>query len=81
MENDLLIHIDQIHTTELGIERVKRNLGLPDVDVVAWCRDEIKQASEVVRRGKNWYVHTDDAVITVHASSLTIITAHRETQC
>jgi len=36
----LLKNLDKIHTTELGLERIKRNLGLTDVDVVVWCKDK-----------------------------------------
>ena len=77
MDTELFAYLDQIHTTELGIVRIRRNLGLPDVDVVAWCRDQIKAADDVVRRGKNWYVYAGGVVITVNASRFTIITAHR----
>ena len=31
----------------------------------------------IERNGKNWYVIIDDSVITVNASSYTIITAHK----
>jgi len=68
---------DKVHTTELGAVRIKRNLGLTDEDPVAWCKDRIKNADNIVRRGKNWCVYADDAVITVNASSFTIITAHK----
>jgi len=68
---------DKVHTTVLGAVRIKRNLGLPDEDPVAWCKDRIKNADNIVRRGKNWYVYVDDVVITVNASSFTIITAHK----
>ena len=77
VENELLANLDKLHTTELGVERVKRNLNLSDTDVVAWCKDKTKNSSNIVRRGKNWYVHTEDAVITVNAHSFTIITAHK----
>ena len=77
MKTDLLSHVDDIHTTALGAERIRKNLGLADVDVVAWCKDKIRGAEDIIRRGKNWYVYAGDAVITVNASSLTIITAHR----
>ena len=31
--NEMLIsNIDRIHTTEMGIGRIKRNLGLSDID-------------------------------------------------
>lgn len=79
MENILVNNIDRVHTTNMGIERIRRNLGLTDMDVVAWCKCKIINPGAVVeRQGKNWYVHIDGAVITVNASSYTIITCHRE---
>ena len=77
MSAELLVNLEKIHTTELGVERIRRNLGLPDVEVVAWCRDRIRDSDNIVRRGKNWYVTIDGVVITVNASSFTIITAHK----
>lgn len=78
MSIDLLNTLEQIHTTPLGIERIRRNLGLADqIDVVAWCKDKIREADHIVRQGKNWYVHIGHVSITVNASSLTIITAHK----
>ncbi len=75
----LLNHLDKLHTTELGVLRIKRNLSLDADDVVAWCKDKISSVHAVItRRGKNWYVSVDDFVITVNAHSYTIITAHRE---
>lgn len=76
--NDLLSSIDKIHTTELGIVRIKRNLSLETDDVVNWCKQQIRQAESIVRRGKNWYVSIDNAIITVNAYSFTIITAHKK---
>jgi hypothetical protein len=77
MNNDLLASLDKIHTTELGAERIKKNLDLADIDAVAWCKDRISSAVNIIRQGKNWYVHVDNVIITVNASSLTIITAHK----
>ena len=74
---DLSANLDKIHTTELGVERIRRNLDLADVDVVAWCKDKIRDADNIVRQGKNWYVHIGNAIITVNASGYTIITAHK----
>ena len=75
----LLSNIDSIHTTELGLMRIRRNLGLShEVDAVAYCKEIIKSADAIERRGKNWYAHIGDVIITVNASSLGIITAHRE---
>ena len=76
---ELLNHLDKLHTTELGVVRIKRNLSLDTDDVVAWCKDKINLAHAMItRRGKNWYVNVDDIVITVNAHSYTIITAHKE---
>lgn len=72
------IPVDRLHTTELGVERIRRNLGLGDVDVVEWCRNMILSDGAIItRKGKNWYVAKDDCIITVNAGSMTIITAHR----
>jgi len=77
MSIDLLTNLEKIHTTELGLERIRKNLGLMDVDPVAWCKDKIREASSIVKRGKNWYADTDSATITINATSFTIITAHK----
>lgn len=79
--NELLKNLDKLHTTELGVERIKRNLSL-DIgvnDVVDWCKIKIDSANAVItRNGKNWYVSIDDCIITVNAYSYTIITAHKK---
>jgi hypothetical protein len=75
--NSLLTNLDKIHTTELGIMRIKKNLELETENVVEWCRQKIQIASDISRKGKNYYIHVDDLVITVNAHSYTIITAHK----
>ena len=76
-ENELLENLEKLHTTELGIERIRRNLSLDVEDVVKWCREQVSSAqAEISRKGKNWYVRVDGCVITVNAYSYTIITAH-----
>ena len=77
MNNDLLANLDKLHTTELGILRIKRNLDLTTEDTVEWCRKQIENADEIIRKGKNWYVYVDNVKITVNAHSFTIITAHK----
>lgn len=55
-ENVLLENLDKIHTTPMGIERIRRNLalGIEVSDVVAWCRERIcDDHSEITRKGKN----------------------------
>lgn len=75
---DLIKNIDKLHTTELGIERIKRNLNLETDDVVQWCKSKILHKDTIIeRRGKNWYAKADGCMITVNAHSYTIITAHR----
>lgn len=76
--NDLISNIDKIHTTELGVVRIKRNLLLGTDDVVSWCKQQIQQADSIERKGKNWYASIDDSIITVNAYSYTIITAHKK---
>ena len=76
--NDLIKNIDRLHTTEMGAERIKRNLSIEVDDVVAWCRNRIIDAETAIeKKGKNWYAQTKDCVIKVNSHSYTIITAHR----
>jgi hypothetical protein len=79
MNNVLIENIEKIHATEMGAERIRKNLVLGDVDVVAWCKTKIQDKDAfITRQGKNWYVRIEGCVITVNASSYTIITAHKE---
>ncbi|MDR0984637.1 MAG: DUF3781 domain-containing protein [Ruminococcus sp.] len=74
------MNISKLHTTELGLERIRRNLGLETDDVMGWCREVVRNASDndVVRRGKNYYVYGENFVLTVNAYSYTVITAHKQ---
>ena len=78
MNNDLLRNLDKIHTTELGVQRIRKNLSLNSDDVVTWCKQQTKKANDITRKGKNWYVRVDNCILTINAHSLTIITAHKE---
>ncbi len=76
-EQELLQNIDKIHTTKLGVIRIKKNLSLETDHVVAWCKSRItSENTTITKQGKNWYVMTDNCVITINAHSFTIITAH-----
>ncbi|MBO5965667.1 MAG: DUF3781 domain-containing protein [Methanobrevibacter sp.] len=76
---ELLENLDKVHTTEMGVDRIKRNIEVDVDDIVAYCIDKIKQENAVIeRRGKNYYVSVEGIIITVNASSYTIITAHKE---
>ena len=73
----MLTRIDELHTTPMGAERIRRNLCLDD-EPVQWCKTAILNPdARITRQGKNYYVTSNGAVITVNAHSFTIITAHR----
>ncbi len=79
--NALLQNLKHLHTTPMGIDRIRRNLSLGQevTDVVVWCREKIQSPeAQITRQGKNWYVSIEGAVITVNAYSYTIITAHKQ---
>jgi len=78
MDNDLLKNLERIHTTEMGVTRIKRNLNLDSEDVVTWCRQKAEIADKIIRKGKNWYIFIDNIIITINAHSFTIITAHKD---
>jgi hypothetical protein len=76
--NDLIVNLDKIHTTPLGILRIKKNLSIETDDLIAWCREKIEDPKSIIeRKGKNWYIEIDDCILTVNAYSYTIITAHK----
>ena len=57
MVNDLKENINKIHSTELGIIRIKKNLELKSNDVINWCKNIIKKTNKISKKGKNWYVY------------------------
>ena len=73
----LLENLDKIHTTEMGVGRIQKNLGIDD-EPVSYCISKLKKEdSKVSKEGKNYYVEVDDCIITINSSSFTIITAHK----
>ena len=73
----LLSSIDKIHTTEMGIDRIKKNLKLNTNDVVEFCKNKISDKNcNIYKQGKNWYCEIDNIKITINSYSYTIITAH-----
>lgn len=75
----LLQSIDKIHTTKMGGDRIKNNLGLsPECDPVGFCREMIlNEKCGIIRKGKNFYCTSNEIAVTVNAHSYTIITAHK----
>ena len=61
-----------------GAIRIQKNLRLTTKeDVVTYCKNKIlDKKSLIYQQGKNWYCKIDQIIITIHASSYTIITAH-----
>lgn len=77
--NELIENIEKLHTTKMGVDRIKRNLSIETDDIVQWSRKTILSEGAIVeRKGKNWYVFADDCLITVNAHSYTVITAHKK---
>jgi len=73
----LLENIDKIHSTPMGIERIRKNLGLDSSDAVRYCKSKISDKNcNIYKQGKNWYCKTENIRITVNSYSYTIITAH-----
>ncbi len=73
----LLSNIGKIHTTKMGIDRIKRNLKLDTNDVVNYCKNKaLDKDCNIYEQGKNWYCEIDNIKITINSYSYTIITAH-----
>ena len=76
MNKELISNVDKIHTTELGVVRIKRNLEI-DCDVVEYCKNKVLDKDcNIYKQGKNWYCEIDNIKITINSYSYTIITAH-----
>ncbi|MBR1679577.1 MAG: DUF3781 domain-containing protein [Bacilli bacterium] len=78
--NELFEHIDLIHTTKLGENRIRKNLDLEHQNVVSYCKKIVMKPNTcIIKRGKNYYCTLGNIQITIHSSSYTIITAHKKT--
>ena len=74
----LLNNINKVHTTEMGIDRIKKNLKLDNDDVVEYCKNKgLDKNCNIYKQGKNWYCEIDNIKITINSYSYTIITAHK----
>ena len=78
MNKDILLsNIDKLHTTSMGIDRIKKNLKIDIDDVVLYCKEKVlNKECNIYKRGKNWYCEIDNIKITINSYSYTIITAH-----
>jgi len=76
-KNLLLDNIEKVHTTQMGIERIKKNLKIDTDDVVNYCVNKVlDKKCTIQKQGKNWYCEVDNIRITINSFSYTIITAH-----
>ena len=70
-------NIQKIHSTELGILRIKNNLELETNDIIDWCKNEIMKSNDYYKKGKNWYVFGNEFIITINGYNFCIITAQK----
>lgn len=74
----LIDNIDKLHTTSMGINRIKRNIDLNNEDVVEYLKKLIINPNcYIYKQGKNWYCEINNIKITINSFSYTIITAHK----
>lgn len=73
----LLDNINKVHTTEMGINRIIKNLKLNTNDVVEYCKNKVLDKNcNIYKQGKNWYCEIENIIITINSYSYTIITGH-----
>ena len=74
--NELLNNIDKIHTTPMGIDRIKKNLKL-DGDIIKYITNKIvDKKCTIYKKGKNYYCEIDNIRITINSYNYCVITAH-----
>lgn len=73
----LLSNINKVHTTEMGNDRIKKNLKLNTNDAVGYCKNKVLDKNcNIYKQGKNWYCEIDNIKIIINSYSYTIITAY-----
>ena len=73
----LLNNISKVHTTEMGIDRIIKNLKLNTNYVVEYCKNKVLNKNcNIYKQGKNWYCEIENIIITINSYTYTIITAH-----
>lgn len=52
----LFDNIDKIHTTEIGMDRIRKNLKIDTMDVVEyWKKKILDRNCNIYKAGKNWW--------------------------
>ena len=73
---ELINNIYKLHTTDMGVSRIKRNLNINE-DVIEYCKKIIlDKNSNIYKKGKNFYCENGNIKLTINSYSYTIITAH-----
>ena len=73
----LLDNIDKIHTTEMGIDRIKRNLKIDTADVVEYCKNKVLDKNcNIYKQGKNWYCEVENIKITINSYRQYVMTSN-----
>ena len=63
----LLDNINKVHTTEMGINRIIKNLKLNTNDVVEYCKNKVLDKNcNIYKQGKNWYCEIENIIITIN---------------
>lgn len=76
-KDELLRNINKIHTTEMGIGWIKKNLKSYTSDVVEYCKNKVfNKKCDIYKQGKKWCCEIDNIKISINSYSYTIITAH-----
>ena len=79
MNKELINNIDKIHTTKLGLIRIKNNLEIYYKNIIEYIKNIIvNKECTIYREGKNYYCEYQNIIITINAYSYTIITAHKK---
>ena len=61
MTSELLENLEKLHTTELGVVRINRNLGLKTDDVIGWCKNTILSAAKNIENETSGEKNVKDA--------------------
>ena len=70
----LIENIEKIHTTEMGLKRIQKNLKLVHEDIIDYCKKKILDKNgNIYKKGKNWYCEIDNIQITINSYTYTII--------
>lgn len=68
--------IDKIHTTDMGIDRIKRHLKINNNVLDFIMKLIMNDNIYLYKKGKNYYVEINNTKITINSYNYSIITAH-----